>query len=135
MDKNIDRQFRSFIRQGLCLVAALFLIGLLVMRVWYLNEMLVPLIVSAVFALVVYVVYGLVWRRVALKSPEQLPTFFTAASGFRLLLTLAVMFVYYLASESGQTLTFFLVLASFYAVMLAHQSIYFARLSNRSDHP
>ena len=45
---DIDRQYRRFIRQGLCLVAALTLIGLLVMRVWYLDEMLVPLIVSAV---------------------------------------------------------------------------------------
>jgi len=88
---NIESLFRRFIRQGLCLVAALFLIGLLVMRVWYLNEMLTPLIVSAVFALVVYAAYGMVWRRVASRSPEQLPTFFTAVSGFRLLLSLAVM--------------------------------------------
>lgn len=129
---NIESLFRRFIRQGLCLVAALFLIGLLVMRVWYLNEMLAPLIVSAVFALVVYAAYGLVWRRVASRSPEQLPTFFTAVSGFRLLLSLAVMFVYYLATKGTPFLPFFLVFAVFYLAMMTHQSIYFAQLSNRT---
>lgn len=129
---NIESLFRRFIRQGLCLVAALFLIGLLVMRVWYLNEMLAPLIVSAVFALVVYAAYGLVWRHVASRSPEQLPTFFTAVSGFRLLLSLAVMFVYYLATKGTPFLPFFLVFAVFYLAMMTHQSIYFARLSNRT---
>lgn len=129
---NIESLFRRFIRQGLCLVAALFLIGLLVMRVWYLNEMLAPLIVSAVFALVVYAAYGMVWRRVASRSPEQLPTFFTAVSGFRLLLSLAVMFVYYLATKGTPFLPFFLVFAVFYLAMMTHQSIYFARLSNRT---
>lgn len=129
---NIESLFRRFIRQGLCLVAALFLIGFLVMRVWYLNEMLAPLIVSAVFALVVYAAYGLVWRRVASRSPEQLPTFFTAVSGFRLLLSLAVMFVYYLATKGTPFLPFFLVFTVFYLAMMTHQSIYFARLSNRT---
>ena len=129
---NIESLFRRFIRQGLCLVAALFLIGLLVMRVWYLNEMLTPLIVSAVFALVVYAAYGMVWRRVASRSPEQLPTFFTAVSGFRLLLALAVMFVYYLVVGRDMMLPFFLVFMAFYVVSLAHHSIFFAKVSNRS---
>ena len=129
---DIDRQYRRFIRQGLCLVAALTLIGLLVMRVWYLDEMLVPLIVSAVYALVVYIAYGLVWHRVAKRSPEQQPTFFTAVSGFRLLLTLAVMFVYYLVADGASFLTFFLVFAAYYIAMMTHQSVFYARLFNRS---
>ena len=129
---DIDRQYRRFIRQGLCLVAALTLIGLLVMRVWYLDEMLVPLIVSAVYALVVYIAYGLVWHRVAKRSPEQQPTFFTAVSGFRLLLSLAVMFVYYLVVDGASFLTFFLVFAAYYIAMMTHQSVFFASLFNRS---
>ena len=129
---DIDRQYRLFVRQGLCLVAALFLIGLMVMRVRYMYELLMPLVVGTVFAVVVYAAYGLVWRRVAKRSPDQLPTFFTAASGFRLLLALAVMFVYYLAAPDGSMLTFFLVFAVFYFATLAHQSVFFARLSSRS---
>lgn len=86
----------------------------------------------ACFTLVAFVTIGLVWRRVAKQSPESLPTFFTAVSGFRMLLALAVMFVYYLVAGRDKMLPFFLVFMVFYLVSLAHHSIFFARVSNRS---
>jgi hypothetical protein len=62
----------------------------------------------------------------------MLPTFFTALSGARLLLALAVMFVWYLTDANDSMLHFFLVFMAFYVVSLVHHSIFFARVSNRS---
>ena len=132
MVNDIDKLSKRYARQELLLTAALFLITLLVMRVWYLNELLVPAIVGAAFTLVVSAALAAIWRRVATKSPDSLPTFFTAASAFRMLLALAVMFVYYLVNGRDAMLVFFLVFMAFYLVSLIHHSVFFARVSNRS---
>lgn len=132
MVNDIDKLSKRYARQELLLTAALFLITLLVMRVWYLDELLVPVIVSAAFTLVVSTALAVIWRRVATKSPDSLPTFFTAASAFRMLLALAVMFVYYLLNGRDAMLVFFLVFMAFYLVSLIHHSVFFARVSNRS---
>ena len=129
---NIDKLCMSYLRQELCLAVGLFLITLLVMQVWFVDGLLIPAIVSVLFTLVVSGAIGLIWRRVAKRSPESLPTFFTAVSGFRMLLALAAMFVYYLVFGRSAMLLFFVVFMVFYFVSLAHHSIFFARVSNRS---
>ena len=130
MTQDVRKLSKGYLKQGLFLTVGLSLITLLVMQVWYLD-LIIPVLISAVFTLAVYLVIGLVWRQVALNTPENLPTFFTAVSGFRLLLALAVMFVYY-AIDKDSMLRFFLVFMAFYVVALAHHSIFFARVSNRS---
>ena len=130
MTQDVRKLSKGYLKQGLFLTVGLSLITLLVMQVWYLD-LIIPVLISAVFTLAVYLVIGLVWRQVALSTPENLPTFLTAVSGFRLLLALAVMFVYY-AIDKDSMLRFFLVFMAFYVVALAHHSIFFARVSNRS---
>ena len=93
---DINKLSISYLRQELYLSIGLFLIALLVMRVWFIDGLLTPTIIATAFTLVVSAAIGMIWRRVAKSSPESLPTFFTAVSGFRLLLALAVMFIYYL---------------------------------------
>ena len=116
MVNDIDKLSKRYARQELLLTAALFLITLLVMRVWYLDELLVPVIVSAAFTLVVSTALAVI----------------SAASAFRMLLALAVMFVYYLVNGRDAMLVFFLVFMAFYLVSLIHHSVFFARVSNRS---
>ena len=128
MDK-IRKMSLNYIRQGLYISAALFMLTLLVMQVWFLD-LLAPAIVSVAFTLVVCFTIGLVWRYIAKNSPDNLPTFFTAVSGFRLLLALAVMFVYYLLNKKTM-LSFFIVFMVFYVESLAHHSFFFARVSNK----
>ena len=128
---DINQLSKRYLRQLLYLTAALFLITLLVMRVWFIDGLLSPAIVSAAFTLGLGVVIAMVWKRVAKGSPESLPTFFTAVSGFRLLLALLVMFIWYLACGRESMLLFFLVFMAFYFVSLAHHSIFFAKVSNR----
>ena len=132
MTMNIKTLSRQYMRQQLYLTAALFLIILMLMQVWLLDCLLWPTVISVFFTLVVAGVIGVVWARIAKQSPESLPTFFTAVSGFRLLLALAVMFVYYLVNGRDSMLSFFLVFMVFYFVSLGHHSIFFAKVSNRS---
>ncbi len=130
--EHVDRLSRTYAKQELWLTAGIFLLVLGVMSVSNIEGLLVPAIVGAVFSLVVSTAEALIWRRVAKQSPDNLPTFYTAASGFRLLLALATMFVYYLVKGRDAMLVFFIVFMIFYLVLLAHTSVYFARLSNRS---
>ena len=131
MIQSVEKLSKNYMKQGLFIAVGLTLITLLVMQVWFLD-LLTPAIISAVFALVMCWTIGLIWRRVAKRSPESLPTFFTAVSGFRLLLALAVMFVYYLVDTHDSMLRFFVVFMAFYIVSLVHHTIFFARVSNRS---
>ena len=89
-----------------------------------------PVAVSAVFSIVVESADALVWRKVAKKSPDSLTTFYTAVSGFRMLLALATMLVCYIIVGRDAIMPYILVLLVFYFAMLAHHSIFFSRLSN-----
>lgn len=129
---NFNQLSKSYMRQQLYLTVALFLVSLLVMRVWFIDGLLVPAIISVAFTLVIATVIGIVWRRIATQAPDSLPTFFTAVSGFRLLLALLVMFIYYLVYGRDNMLIFFLVFMVFYFASLTHHSVFFAKVSNRS---
>lgn len=130
MTKNIEKLSVAYMRYGVMVAVALALVGLMVMQIWFLD-LLTPIIVSVAFSLVTCVAIAQIWRRVAQNSPDSLPTFFTAVSGFRLLLALAVMFVYYLVDNQDSMLRFFMVFIVFYFGMLIHHSIFFARINNR----
>lgn len=135
MAQDIKKMSVSYILQGLLIATILSLVTFVVMKVWFadlLPCMFTSVIVSVAFTLVVCVTIGMVWRYVALNSPDNLPTFFTAVSGFRLLLALAVMFVYYLLDHNDTMLTFFLVFMVFYVASLVHHTVFFAKVSNRS---
>ena len=130
MTKSIKKLSIAYMRYGVMVAVALALVGLMVMQIWFLD-LLTPIIVSVVFSLVTCVAIAQIWKRVAQSSPDSLPTFFTAVSGFRLLLALEVMFVYYLVDNQDSMLRFFMVFIVFYFGMLIHHSIFFARINNR----
>lgn len=94
------------------------------------SGLMYPMAVSAVFSIVVESADALVWRKVAKKSPDSLTTFYTAVSGFRMLLALATMLVCYIIVGRDAIMPYILVLLVFYFAMLAHHSIFFSRLSN-----
>ena len=132
-DKEIDKVSLRYAKQELWLTVSVFLIALVVMRVCYLDQLLVPAIVSALFSLVLSGLEAWMWGRVAKRSQEGLTTFYSAASGFRLLLALATMFVYYLIAGRDAMLVFFIVFMVFYIILLLHTSVFFARVSNHRD--
>ena len=91
----------------------------------------VPLLVSALFVLAVDVASVVLFRWVAVRHADMLPSFFTGVSGFRFLLALVLMAVWYVVADSESMKLFFIVFLLFYMVSLIHQSIFFSRVSNR----
>lgn len=94
------------------------------------SGLMYPVAVSAVFSIVVESADALVWRKVAKTSPDSLTTFYSAVSGFRMLLALATMFVCYLVVGRDAVAPYIVVLLVYYFVLLAHHSIFFSRLTN-----
>lgn len=128
---DINQQTKKFIVQCIILVFVLNLLGHLVMRFWA-FDIVVPMAVSMIFVLVVEIASVLIWRWVALKHKDMLPSFFTGVSGFRFLLALAVMFVVWYVVEDAKTMkTFFIVFLIYYMTSMIHHSIFFSRMSNR----
>jgi len=128
---DINKQCKKYILQTIFIFAVMNSIVIIVQKMWGLD-LLAEMIVSSSFLLVTGVVIALIWRWVASNHKESLPTFFTAVSGFRLLLALGVMFAWYLADKNDTMLQFFMVFMAYYVVSLVHHSFFFARLSNRS---
>ena len=89
-----------------------------------------PLIVSVVFALAVEAADILLWRWVASCHSDSLPTFFTAVSGFRMLLAVFTVVGCWAVVGHDAMAPFCVVFMVFYLVVLAHHSLFFARVSN-----
>ena len=123
----------SFIKRGIAYVVLLFAAAMAIAYASGNEWIIVPAIVSALYTLAIVVAEGLLWGRVASRSVDALTTFYSAVSGFRMLLTIVVMFGYYLAFGRDGMLGFLSVLASFYVVMLVHHSIFFGMKSKIID--
>lgn len=128
---DINKQCKYYIVQTVVIFLVMNFLVKVVGKVWNLD-LWAEMMVSSSFLLVMGVVIALIWRWVATSHKESLPTFFTAVSGFRLLLALGVMFVWYLADKNDTMLQFFMVFMAYYVVSLVHHSFFFARVSNRS---
>ena len=128
---DINKLCKSYIIQVIFLFAVMNGLVIIVEKVFSLD-LLTEMIVSSSFLLLTGIAIALIWRWVALNHRDSLPTYFTAVSGFRLLLALAVMFVYYLTDSRNSMLQFFLVFMAYYVVSLVHHTFFFARVSNRS---
>ena len=123
---DIDKLSWYYRKQSILLIAGLTIIAFIGMKVWFQNDSLTPLIVSTVFSLIVENIDIMIWARIAKRSTENLPTFFMGVSGFRMLLGIGVMFVYYLVADRNTMFLFFLIFAVFYVVLLVHHTTFFA---------
>lgn len=131
-NNDIVKLSKRYFRQSVWLTAGLTLVGLLVMNVFRIEGLLTPVVISAVFSIVIETADTVVWQMVARRNPEGLTSFYTAVSGFRMLAALATMTVYYLIVGRNAMLVFILVFMSFYVFMMIHHTIFFARVSNHS---
>lgn len=127
---DIQKVCKNYIQRSVVLVVGLCLLCECVMLTAPLS-LGVPLLVSALFVLAVDVASALLFRWVAVSHADMLPSFFTGVSGFRFLLALVVLLVWFLASDSESMKIFFIVFLVFYMVTLVHQTIFFSRVSNR----
>lgn len=127
---DIDRLCSRYIVVSLSLVILLTFLAFIAEKTGLFTALMYPVAVSAVFSIVVESADALIWRKVAKSSPDSLTTFYSAVSGFRMLLALATMLGCYIAVGREGIMPYVLVLLVFYFVMLAHHSIFFSRLTN-----
>jgi len=127
---NITKQCINFIVMSLFLVTSINLGCYFAMQLGG-YDLLAAQIVGTLFFLVFEITTVLVWRWVALKHRNMLPSFFTGVSGFRFLGALLVMSVWYLVVGKENIMVFLIVFFVFYFVSLIHHSIFFSRMSKR----
>ena len=116
---NITKQCINFIVESLFLVTSINLGCYFAMQLGG-YDLLAAQIVGTLFFLVFEITTVLVWRWVALKHRNMLPSFFTGVSGFRFLGALLVMTVWYLAVGKENIMVFLIVFFVFYFVSLSY---------------
>lgn len=127
---NVRKLGNRYAAQSLGIVCLLTAIGIAVGMSVPLEELCAPLGVSTVFFAVIAVAEALIWKRVAKNSADSLPTFYTAVSGFRMLLALFTLFVCYLVVGRDAMFEYCIVFMVYYFVLLVHHSVYFSHVSN-----
>ena len=129
---NIQSASKRYIQQTVQIVFALFLLELLILQILGAGLLLTPVLVSMCFALIVELSDAFIWKRLENKTEETKATFFMAVSGFRFLLALLMLFVYYFMSDRAGMITFILLFAPYYLAVLVHHSIFFSHLRSKS---
>ena len=129
---NIQSASKRYIQQTVQIVFALFLLELLILQILGAGLLLTPVLVSMCFALIVELSDAFIWKRLENKTEETKATFFMAVSGFRFLLALLMLFVYYFMSGRAGMIAFILLFAPYYLAVLVHHSIFFSHLRSKS---
>ncbi len=127
---QITRIGNAYKKISLWLIAGLMLISFLLMSVLQNVKGMDALVVSVVYSLIISIAYGESWKSVARHSPSSLSRFYLAAMVVRLFTGALVILVAGLLLRGNKevVLTFMLIFAVFYIVMLVFDCIYFARL-------
>ena len=90
----------TYLRQSICLTVGITLLTLLFVNLrGGMEQLLVPICISAVFQLVACIAYGLVWKWVSATSPASMPTLYMAASACRMFAAVVVVMVYCLLTD------------------------------------
>ena len=129
---NIQSASKRYIQQTVQMVFALFLLEFLILQMLGAGLLLTPVLVSMCFALIVELSDAFIWKRLENKTEETKATFFMAVSGFRFLLALLMLFVYYFMSDRSGMIAFILLFAPYYLAVLVHHFIFFSHLRSKS---
>lgn len=120
---------KRYVMQTIAIVAFLTAAAFAVRHFAGVEGMVVPIVIASSFALVIDTADALIWRKVANDWADSLPTFFTAVSGFRMLLGIMTIAVYYFAATNPDMTIFFLTFFAYYIALILHHAIFFARVS------
>ncbi len=127
---NISKACNNYIVHSIMLFAILTCCGFLAMKLWP-FDLTAAIIVSGCYMLIIDVASAYVFRWLATKHADMLPTFITGVSGFRFFTALIVMAVWFVMSDRTSMGQFIVVFGIFYLSSLIHHSIFFSRISNR----
>lgn len=122
---------REFAMKSVLITMVMTVAGFAVAKFAGMPRMTLPLIASTAFCVLVDLATSVVFRKVAAGHPDQLPTFFMGVSGFRFLLALAMIFVWFLVADKAMMTLFIVVFCAFYFVTMIYQAAYFSKIANR----
>ena len=127
---EIARLARRFVCQSALALVILALAVVALSVFAHIEGLAMPLVVSAVFAILVEVADVAIWSRVAGGEGKMLPTFFSSVSGFRMLLALATLAGCYIAVGRDAMAEYVFVFMVFYLWVIIHHSVFFSRVTN-----
>jgi hypothetical protein len=128
--KEIAKYSRCFMTHSVVAVVLLSLSVLSLSWLAHIDGLILPLVVSAVFALVIEMADVFIWRKVAQQgSVDALASFLSAVSGFRMLLALITMAVCYVAVGRDAIVNYLMVFVAFYLWLIIHHSVFFSHIS------
>ncbi|MDE6151629.1 MAG: hypothetical protein K2G12_06560 [Prevotella sp.] len=129
--KDVERACKRYLAQLLGIIVVLFVICESLMTLGIVGDITMPLTVSWIFMLTLGFAVSLIWKKVAVSTPDSLPTFFTAVSGFRILIALSTLLGCYITVGRDNMGEYLIVFMVFYLVSLAHHSMFFAHINNK----
>lgn len=94
---------------------------------WMHETLYIPVIISVLFVVVSSLLFALLWKTIARTSPDSLTTFYSASSGLRMLLALAVITAYYFIAGKENILPMALTFMAFYFLQLAIHTTFFTK--------
>ena len=97
------------------------------------DQVVNPLVVSAIFSLVASTAYGEAWKAVAKSSPANLAKFYLAAMMLKMMAGVLVFLIYVLVCDKQNILGFTAIFALFYVVLLVFDCIYFSRVEKKNN--
>lgn len=127
---EIAKLSRRYVVQTILAVVVLSLAVLSLQMFAHVDGLVPPLVVSAVFTLVVELADIFIWKKIAETSEDALHTFFSAVSGLRMLLALFTLTGRCIAVGRDAMLEYCMVFLVFYFYMIIHHSAFFSHVNN-----
>ncbi len=133
--EEIGKTARRYNKVALYVIVALTLVGLLLVQVTFSYELSLSLVFSSVYSLLTSVVYGNVWKRMALSGTDKLTKFYLGGSVVKMLLALIVVVValFLLRGDKEVLLGFTAIFAAFFMVLLAFDCVFFVRIAKSNS--
>lgn len=127
---EIAKLSRRYVVQTILAVVVLSLAVLSLQMFAHVDGLVPPLVVSAVFTLVIEFTDIFIWKKIAETNEEALHTFFSAVSGLRMLLALFTLTGCCIAVGRDAMLEYCMVFLVFYFYMIIHHSVFFSHVNN-----
>lgn len=124
MGKNVYNG-KKYVREALQVAMGTFLLELLVLQLLQYHVLLAPILTGLSFFLIVEVVVGIIWGHIYQNQVEVKASFLMGVSGFRFLVALLVIFIYFLATGRSAMMSFLLLFVPYYFAMLVHHLLFF----------
>jgi hypothetical protein len=123
----------TYLRQSICLIAGMTLLALLFANVkGGIEQLLMPVCISAVFQLVACIAYGFVWKWVSATSPDSMPTLYMAAAACRMFVAVVIVMGSCLLTDDRDAIRFFVVtFLIYYFVILIYDTWYFVKIEKK----